>query len=380
MQIHPTFFLVSLCIGSMAMTPLETDSSQQTRKRQRSPSFELDAASLKVAFHQNCIPKPGSIPHVECGEDGIASAVFEDKAVFAVNDGLGGYQASHGSGFLADGIAKKLIDLYPVQNHLNPFSQIIGSYQAATPLPENSSGATTLAYGIIDMKSGQLISVNLGDCAIMVIRDHRFVKTKTVQYSFNMPAKVEYDASMNITENLASAAKYLRHSAVQSFKLAPGDIIIAASDGLWDNLFDEEVRELTKVTMDKISAKAPSAPSEKRSKVISSVLAKVAASAAQGKTRETIQRPFYRALDEFIKKCVDFPETCDNMADRFVLNYQTQGNPSNYKYGSLGGKIDDVSVIVGIVESGESKRVLNGAAASETPDPEETAHSAIRRR
>lgn len=41
------------------------------------------------------------------------------------------------------------------------------------------------------------------------------------------------------------------NSIVISFPIKKGDIVIAASDGLWDNMFDDEIEEILNINYEK---------------------------------------------------------------------------------------------------------------------------------
>lgn len=79
---------------------------------------------------------------------------------------------------------------------------------------------------------------NLGDCGVKLLRGGRVVGATAVQeHAFNMPYQIADPDSFPETDMAADAQLY-------SFPVQPGDVIVMASDGLWDNLWDEQVREV----------------------------------------------------------------------------------------------------------------------------------------
>lgn len=60
-------------------------------------------------------------------------------------------------------------------------------------------------------------------------------KSPAQQYQFNFPYQIGYDTSMNNTPDQAEDFCVEVH---------PGDIIVAGTDGLWDNLFVDECARL----------------------------------------------------------------------------------------------------------------------------------------
>ena len=80
----------------------------------------------------------------------------------------------------------------------------------------------------------QLNSVNVGDSGFIIIREGQVVQSRQITiHSFNFPFQLG-QGSPDRPED----------GSIDSFELKPEDIIIMATDGLWDNLFEEQVVEL----------------------------------------------------------------------------------------------------------------------------------------
>ncbi|KAJ9107288.1 hypothetical protein QFC21_000735 [Naganishia friedmannii] len=140
---------------------------------------------------------------------------------------------------------------------------------------------------------------NLGDCAIVVVRKGEIVfRTEEMQHSFNFPLQL----GTNSRDEPMKDAEYFE------VRVEEGDIVVMCSDGLSDNLFDEDILD--------IIASHPSPPQP-------STLADALCKAAQEASEETgSASPFMcRAIEEGL----DF----------------------------MGGKKDDISVLVAVVRDGE---------------------------
>lgn len=79
----------------------------------------------------------------------------------------------------------------------------------------------------------ELRVANLGDCGVSIIRkDDYLFRSEEQQHSFNFPYQL-------------GTASFDYPSDAQQFsvKIEEGDVLIVASDGLYDNLFDDEILE-----------------------------------------------------------------------------------------------------------------------------------------
>ena len=155
-----------------------------------------------------------------------------------------------------------------------------------------------------DNKDDQLRVANIGDCGVMIIRNGEiYFRSEEQQHSFNFPYQ------------LGTGSKDSPKDA-QSFSLLvhEGDIVIAASDGLWDNIFDEEVLEIT------------------RSKF---------------KSQNTADLDIQNLTDSLVKRAREIAEDSKFSSSPFQSRAVQEG-----LYYS-GGKLDDVTVVVGIVGSEE---------------------------
>ncbi|CAA6672513.1 unnamed protein product [Spirodela intermedia] len=94
-------------------------------------------------------------------------------------------------------------------------------------------GTSTACIGAVD---GQLLrAVNIGDSGFMVVRgDAVAYRSPSQQHSFNFPFQI----------GRVDEGTPLKRAVELATELAPGDVIVAASDGLFDNLFEEEIVEL----------------------------------------------------------------------------------------------------------------------------------------
>ncbi len=93
-------------------------------------------------------------------------------------------------------------------------------------------GTSTACVALLN--DGQLNSVNVGDSGFIIIREGQMVQSRQITiHSFNFPFQLGKGSPDQPEDGVAAG-----------IKLKPEDIIVMATDGLWDNLFEEQVAEL----------------------------------------------------------------------------------------------------------------------------------------
>jgi len=88
----------------------------------------------------------------------------------------------------------------------------------------------------LDSAKRELIAANLGDSGFVVIRDGAIIlRSRPLEHHFDCPLQFGCCPEFtNATDKASSADLYLQ-------PVQPGDVIVAGSDGLWDNVYDADV-------------------------------------------------------------------------------------------------------------------------------------------
>ncbi|XP_057778316.1 probable protein phosphatase 2C 55 [Salvia miltiorrhiza] len=171
------------------------------------------------------IPKERKPPAKPDGED--AHFFFQKAQVIGVADGVGGW-AKKGvdAGEYARELMRNAADAVKgcsVPAAVNPKS-VLASAFAKTESPGSSTAC------IISLAGSRLRAVSIGDSGFAVIRGGRTVYRSPAQQSrFNAP----YQLGGTSGEGLESAAE-------MEVEVESGDVVIAATDGFFDNVFPEE--------------------------------------------------------------------------------------------------------------------------------------------
>ncbi|CAE6481190.1 unnamed protein product [Rhizoctonia solani] len=185
----------------------------------------------------------------------------------------------------------------------------------ATFRASGTAGSSTALVALL--RDGELSVAHLGDCMLAVVRDGKFViRSEDMQHSFNFP----YQLGPHSSTTPRADAQLIKS------KVVPGDIVILASDGLGDNLWDEEVL----CEVERFQASSAESANLLSPQALGEALAQRAKKAAQGSK--------------------DVP-------------FGVRGRAAGVQF--VGGKTDDISVVVAIVRGPTS----SAQAPKSTPVP-----------
>jgi protein phosphatase PTC7 len=200
--------------------------------------------------------------------------------------------------------------------------------QAKTTLP----GAATMCVVALDGK--KLTCANVGDSGFRVVRRGGVTYGSTAgQHYFNCPYQLAYEA-------LAKDCDSARDADVYSFDVEAGDVVVAGSDGLFDNVFDEEIASVVNAAYASAGDAASAAESAAKA------LVKVARKHAEDKKYDS---PYAREMAK--------SETDKGGAPKAVGLFG--GFQQMLGGGNLGGKMDDITVVVAtVVDTASSQREL----------------------
>lgn len=236
------------------------------------------------------------LPHPDKEETGGEDAHFicVDEQAIGVADGVGGWADV---GVNAGLFARELIShsITAIQDEPK------GSIDPARVLEKAHS--STKARGsstacIIALTDQGIHAINLGDSGFLVVRDgHTVFESPVQQHGFNFTYQLESGNNGDLPSS----------GQVFTVPVAPGDVIVAGTDGLFDNLYKNEITAIVvhaaRIGMD------PQTTAQK--------IAALARQRALDKNRQT---PFSTAAQE-----------------------------AGFRY--YGGKLDDITVVVSYVAS-----------------------------
>jgi len=176
-------------------------------------------------------------------------------------------------------------------------------------------GSSTACVAILNHADGKLYSANIGDSGFLVFRGGRVVhRSHEQQHYFNTPFQLSLPPSELATEVLSDAPESADR---YEFSVEDGDVILLATDGVFDNIPDsvlqEEIRSLQS---------GSSAPDAAKIQACANSIALIARKLSQD----------------------------ENFLSPFAKNARANG------FGNVaGGKVDDVTVVLAAVSLNENK-------------------------
>lgn len=265
-----------------------------SREEQLANSTMVSGQTLKLLSGSCYLPHPDK--EETGGED--AHFICADKQVIGVADGVGGW---------ADvGINAGLYSRELMSNSVSAIQEEpMGSIDPARVLEKahsNTKAKGSSTACIIALTNEGIHAINLGDSGFMVVRDGCTVFQSPVQqHGFNFTYQLENSSRGDLPSS----------GQVFTFPVSPGDVIVAGTDGIFDNLYNNEV---TAVVVHAVRAGlGPQVTAQK--------IAALARQRAQDRNRQT---PFSAAAQD-----------------------------AGFRY--YGGKLDDITVVVSYITNSNNE-------------------------
>ena len=112
-------------------------------------------------------------------------------------------------------------------------------------------GSSTACILAFDQRDGTLESCNLGDSGFLVIRDGKVVaRSQEQQHYFNAPFQLSIIPPA-LRPQRRSWEDKPEDSQLATTQLRHGDVIVLATDGLFDNVFDDEIVHKVESSLEK---------------------------------------------------------------------------------------------------------------------------------
>lgn len=243
---------------------------------------------IKLICGSCCLPHPSK--EATGGED--AFFICADEQSVGVADGVGGW-ALHGID--AGEYARELMSnaFNAIKEEPNGFIDPARVLEKAYNRTKKAGSSTAC---IIALRDQGIHAVNLGDSGFIVVREGSTVfQSPSQQHDFNFPFQLDAGGMGDLPKD----------AQVFTVPVAPGDVIVAGTDGLFDNLYTHEVAEVI------VQSLHANLDPEKAAQ-------KIGALARERALDKTVKSPFAAAASE-----------------------------AGFYY--AGGKLDDISVVVSYV-------------------------------
>ncbi|KAL6498493.1 hypothetical protein OROHE_026590 [Orobanche hederae] len=171
----------------------------------------------RLTMRADSVYIPKNNPSNPRGED--ANFISNEAQVIAVADGVGGWAAK---GIDAGKYARQL---------MRNAAHIVENTAAASRPPTSALDAPVSSTAcIVSLAGNHLRAANLGDSGFMVIRGGKgFYRSPVQQHSFNFPYQMgKSSGGVDAAEEVVVAVER-------------GDIVVLGTDGLFDNVFPEDI-------------------------------------------------------------------------------------------------------------------------------------------
>ncbi|KAL2318686.1 hypothetical protein Fmac_032562 [Flemingia macrophylla] len=203
-----------------------------TCAREEQLSSSADSSELKTPSGRTLKLISGScyLPHPDKEETGGEDAHFicsEEQAV-GVADGVGGWaDLGVDAGYYSRELMSKSVEAIQEEpkGSIDP-ARVLEKAHSST----KAKGSSTAC--IIALTDQGLTAINLGDSGFMVVRDGCTIfRSPVQQHDFNFTYQLECGSNGDLPSS----------GQVFTIPVAPGDVIVAGTDGLFDNLYNNEI-------------------------------------------------------------------------------------------------------------------------------------------
>ncbi|KAF8455669.1 phosphatase 2C-like domain-containing protein [Terfezia claveryi] len=170
-----------------------------------------------------------------------------------VADGVGGYShygidSADFSHTLCENMALLAHNYTKPGGNLHPRTLLHNGYQLLLELKDVKGGASTACVGTI-RPDGVLMVANLGDSGFLILRHGKVHYFSTPQtHAFNTPYQLSVVPPEVLDQSRLFGGDFLcdlpKDAQVTSHNLENGDVVVFATDGVWDNLFPSQVLQI----------------------------------------------------------------------------------------------------------------------------------------
>lgn len=173
------------------------------------------------------------------GEDAFFTLNAKRKDYIGVADGVGGWRTrGYDPSAFSASLMRICKDMAGKKSH-DPLRLIDDSYNKLLLLNKRKNfriiGSSTVCILSFDHATGMLTTANLGDSGYLISRDGKIIdRSERQTHTFNIPKQLAY-----APPTLKHIADLPSDADEKKFICCPGDLIVTATDGLFDNVPDD---------------------------------------------------------------------------------------------------------------------------------------------
>ncbi|KAI9139560.1 phosphatase 2C-like domain-containing protein [Paraphysoderma sedebokerense] len=229
--------------ASNKRTKTEQEVAERTHKRQRTRYGLLQGAwcAPKKAKGEDELNEESSIVILkDCGEDAFFVTRLQDVTFAGVTDGVGAWRKR---GIDPRWFSWGLSNYYYAiaSPDKSPRDIMQEGYERLIESKALKGGSSTAVIIKFDYNTAKLSTAVLGDSRYMIIRNDQILfKSQDMQHYFNAPYQMHINEEKSDTPEI--------HAITNEHDLKVGDIVIVASDGLFDNSYDANILQTLRDT------------------------------------------------------------------------------------------------------------------------------------
>ena len=219
--------------GSRWLSSLSMDTS-------RMPAIRLSVAAA-------CEPKRTLNDRIgiNCGDDAYIIAHRENRILLGVADGVGGSREGNvDPGKYAWSLLNGISKLFSWNDKSFDTQQaLVEEYSRAINSSEHQGASSTVCLAEIDTITSTLHLYNIGDSGCRIVRNGKIVYRSSIgQFDFNFPHQlsvIDRDEPTPVRQfAIDTVTRYMSNDKVS---LEPNDLVIMATDGVFDNLYENQI-------------------------------------------------------------------------------------------------------------------------------------------
>ncbi|KAG4101036.1 protein serine/threonine phosphatase 2C [Neocallimastix lanati (nom. inval.)] len=203
-------------------------------------------------------PRPsGTLPAIckeDCGEDAYFILDQPSFSALGIADGVGGWTfLGYDPSLFAWDLMNCCKECATTNSWPDPQDILVGGYNKVVEKNEIEAGSSTACILTLDKTTGTVYSSNIGDSGFIVIRNGKVVyQTHELQHYFNAPYQLSVlpDEMKNDPINIMDSPN---DAIIDQYTVEEGDVIVLGTDGLWDNIFNEEIITKLASSIEKIN-------------------------------------------------------------------------------------------------------------------------------
>jgi protein phosphatase PTC7 len=271
------------------------------------------------------------LPHRDKRHKGGEDSYCSDDNLIAVADGVGGWnEVGVDPALYSKDLCNDILKEFKKSENTTKTANTIDIFDKACKQFKHRGSSTCCICRIDNEKSNVIETLNLGDSGYLLLRPYSEENNNNLKFKIMFKSE-EQTHGFNFPFQVGEGGDNPRSADINSHEVKPYDIIVLATDGLWDNLSNENIIKIIHSYFSKIAEVQKELINKENKDSEENNLSEVLSS----KNKFII--PNVNALSEYITKTAEHMSLDKNYKSPF-----SERSKGLY----IGGKHDDITIIV----------------------------------